>query len=257
MVSVIEDGRRVKRLTKRPSQLTVEAAFPALIDAETWQAVQDRVDSQHHVSPVNSNAVMKNPLSGLVVCGQCGRTMVRTQGRNRALIVCLNPNCQTSGTYLDIVEDALLEILEGWCADYVQPEAVEKHDDHADEIAALRRQIATARAQITRAQELVETGIYSPSDYISRRKALDAQISAAEAEADKLSAPSPEAARAAILPRLRTVLDAYRHAPTAADKNALLRTLLDHVTYHKTASARQSSANPREMLSIDVFPRLI
>lgn len=184
--------------------------------------------------------------------------MVRTNCKqSRPLLSCATPNCQTSATYLDLVENALLEILESWCADYIQPEAVEKRDDHADEIAALRRQIATARAQITRAQELVETGIYSPSDYISRRKALDAQISAAEAEADKLSATSPEAARAAIMPRLRTVLDAYRHAPTAADKNALMRTLLDHVTYHKIAAARRSAdKNPRRLLSLDVFPRL-
>jgi len=258
MVSVIEDGRRVKRQIKSPSQLIVEAAFPALINAETWQAVQNRINDQRHKAPINTNAVMQNPLSGLIVCGECGHIMVRTNSRGRRpLLTCTTPDCPTSATYLEIVENALLEILEGWCADYIQPEAIEKRDDHADEIAALRRQIATARAQITRAQELVETGIYSPSDYMSRRMALDAQISAAEAEADKLSSPSPEAARAAILPRLRTVLDAYRHAPTAADKNALLRTLLDHVTYHKIAAARRSAdKNPRRLLSLDVFPRL-
>ena len=256
-VSVIEDGKRVKKRVKRPAPLTIDNAFPALVDEETWQAVQDRVQSQRCRSPVNANAVMRNPLSGLVVCGECGHVMCRMQGKGRPLLACVNPGCPTSATYLDIVENTLLEIMSAWCANFERPDTDEKREDHTDQIAALRRQIDTLKAQITRAQELVELGVYTPSEYISRRKALDGKISAAEVEIGKLSQPTEETARAVILPRLRSVLDAYPHVKTPGEKNALLRSVVDHIIYHKTASARRSRIDPNTLLHVEVFPRIV
>lgn len=255
-ISVIEDGKRVKKRVRRQAPLSIDNTFPALIDVQMWEAAQERITLSRHRSPVNANAIMQNPLSGIVVCSRCGRAMCRQQGHGRPLLACINPGCTTSATYLDTVENALLEILESWCAEYQDQEAPPP-DTHEEERKALQKQIDTLRTQITRAQELVELNVYAPSEYIARKTALEAQISAVQANMDKLSRPTPQAAKAAILPRLRSVLDAYQHAQTPEDKNRLLRSVVDKVIYYKDDSARGNKSKPGDMLQLQIFPRLV
>lgn len=251
-VSTIEDGKRIKRRVKSGDAVVVENTHEALIDMDTWQTVQNRARLAHHRTPVNANAVMKNPLAGLVRCSECGAIMQRGHGRY-SVIRCMTPNCKTSAIYLKIVENELLEILKSWNVTYEapapQPVSVENTQQRND----LLRQLETISAQLTRAQELVELGVYTPSEYITRRDTLQGEQKALHAKLDKLTRKTPGEARAAILPEIQRVLDAYPMAQSAEDKNALLRSVIDHVVYHKTESAKggQKSDN---LLSLDVFP---
>lgn len=242
--STIEDGRRVKHRIKCDAPQIVEGVFPAIIARDTWDAVQDRVNQARHASPVNANAVMQNPLSGLIYCAECGRAMVRIQGKHRPILRCVNPHCVTSGAYLDVVEAALLDVLRGWSAEYI--DTPPEQPDNASAIDALRHQLDGIAAQMARAYELVETGVYTTAEYIQRKTALDARKTALDAEIDKLSRPTPEAAKWAILPAVRRVMDVYPHAVTAEDKNRLLRSVVQRVEYHKT-----KKGGP---LMLDVYP---
>ena len=230
----------------------IEGAFPAIISADVWQAVQDRAALARHRSPVNANAVMRNPLAGLVYCSECGCAMCREQGKKRPLLQCHTPGCATSATYLDTVEDALLETLRSWCATYAAPIARPMPTDTLEQRDALTRQLDGVVAQLTRVQELLETGVYSVQEYLSRKAALDARKSAINAEIDKLTRKSPDEARAAILPDVERVLDAYPLAQSVEQKNALLRSVVDRVIYHKTQSGRARHTGP--LLSLDVWP---
>lgn len=168
-VEEIEDGRRVKKYVKSVPSIVVENTHPAIIAPEIWQAVRERAALARHRSPVNTNKVSANPLAGLVICAECGKLMQMTRSAKR-MISCLNVNCPTCGIAIDTLEAIVLDILRSWCAEYKAPS--EKQDDKAEEIAALRKQIDGISAQLTRAQELVEMGIYSPAEYLSRREAL-------------------------------------------------------------------------------------
>jgi len=252
-VSRIENGQRVKRRVKS-TPTVIDDAFPPLIDVETWNVVQDRIASAHHIAPVNSNSVMQNPLAGLVICSECGRHMVRIQGHNRPILQCPRTTCKTSGAYIDVIEDTLLEILRTWCVEYSGFIEPVKPQSAIIQIEALRRQLEQIDTQITRAQELVEIGVYSPSEYVQRKTALEGRRSGLRAEIDKLTRPSPRAAVAAAVPEIRRVLDAYPLAPDAAAKNRLLRSVIDHIIYYKTKSARGNKSTPGALLSLDVFP---
>lgn len=252
-VSVIEHGQRVKRQVAGSPQI-VEGVFQAIVSRDTWDAAQARIEQARHRSPINANAHMRNPLSGLIYCSECGRAMVRLQGHGRELLSCPAPNCKTSATYLDVVETALLDTLRGWCAVYARPMSYPAPVEDVTRREALLRQIEQTDAQITRAQELVELGVYAPSEYISRKTALEARRTALTAEVDKLSRPTPGAAIAAMLPQIARVLDAYPLAPTAEAKNALLRSIVSRVIYHKSASARSHRRAPDALLTLDVFP---
>lgn len=252
--STIEDGQRVKkRARNQAAPITVENAHPAIIERDVWDAVQARAKLAKHRSPVTTNAEIKSPLAGLVICPECGRYMQRIQSKRRPLLVCTKSGCPTSGTYADIVEDALLDTLRGWCAVYAEPMTRPEPVEDVQRRDALYRQLEQTDAQLTRAMELVETGVYSATEYISRKKALEARRSAITAELDKLTHRTPEQAIAAILPACERVLDAYQYAETAEQKNALLRSVVDRVIYHKTRCAKKNE-NPADYIELDVWP---
>lgn len=241
--SVIEDGQRIKRRVKGKPQI-IEGVFPAIVAPDVFNAVQRRIAQARHKSPINANAHMKNPLAGLLICAECGRALVRLQGKHRPIVRCTNPNCTTSGTYLDTVEAALVDVLRGWSAEYVEEPS--GTPDNTAQIDALKRQRDGIAAQLARAYDLVETGVYTVAEYVQRKTALDARKTALDAEIDKLSRPTPDAVKKAILPALERVLDAYPSAETTEQKNALLRSVVDRVIYHKTRKNGE--------LILDVYP---
>lgn len=252
-VQVIEDGRRVKQRTRIKPPVSVDNAHPAIVSPDVWQAVQDRASLARYRSPVNTAATMQNPLAGLVRCAECGNVMLRDMSPRGPVLRCMTRGCPTVAAYLDTVETALLEILASWCADYAEPMTRPEPVEDVQRRDALRRQLDTVAAQLTRAMELVETGVYTASEYVTRREALEGRKKALTAELDKLTHKTPEQARAAILPALRRVLDAYPYAETAEQKNALLRSVVARVDYHKTQAAKRNQSSA-DFMTLDVWP---
>ena len=252
-VSVIEGGRRVKKPALIEPPVRVENAHEPLVSPETWQAVQDRARLARHHSPVNRSSVVKNPLAGLIRCAECGKALQRDMSQRGPVLRCLTHGCPTRSTYLTTVEEALLDILRSWCATYAAPMTRPEPIDRYAQREALQRQLDGLTAQLTRAQELVEIGVYTPSEYVTRRDALRGRQEAIRAELDKLTRMTPDEARAAILPACERVLDAYPLARTPEQRNELLRSVIDHVVYHKTQVSHRNEPSAK-YLTIDVYP---
>lgn len=252
-VADIRDGQRVKRLAKTGSASVAEDKYPAIIPRDLFERVQAMFAASRSAAPVNDGKTLTNPLAGLLRCSLCGRVMEIRHGKVNPIAICRTPGCPTRGTYISVILDATLEILSGWCAEYATP--APRQDDTADRRDAIRHQLDGIEAQITRAQELVETGVYTPGEYISRKTALEGRRSALRAEMDNLSHKSPEEARTVILPTVRRVLDAFPSAQTVEEKNALLKSVVQRIEYSKTRAATRG-ADPASLLTLDVFPRI-
>ena len=96
-------------------------------------------------------------------------------------------------------------------------------------------------------------GVYTPSEYMTRREALRGRQEALRAEIDKLTRKTPDEARAAVLPAVERVLDAYPLAQSAEQKNALLRSVVARCVYHKTQTAKRNQ-NSASLIELDVWP---
>lgn len=252
-VTSIEHGQRVKKEITIAAPIVVENAHEPIITPEVWEAVQQRIRHSHFRSPVNANKVMRNPLAGLVYCSECGRRLVRKDTVHGPIMECPKYGCPTSATYVSTIEDALLDILRGWCATYATPAPHCEPVETADKRNALQHQLDGLTNQLTRAQELVETGVYTPSEYISRKTVLEQRRDAIKAEIARLTRKTPEQAIEAILPLCQRVVDAYPLAQTPEQKNALLRSVVSRVVYHKTHAAKRNE-NSAEFVSLDVYP---
>lgn len=252
-VETIEGGQRVKKYVKATPEIVLENTHPAIVSSEVWKAVRERAALARHRSPINTNKISANPLAGLVICTECGSVMQMTRSAKR-MISCLNTNCPTCSISIETLEGVILDTLRSWCADYESPES--QPDNKTEEIAALRKQIDGIAGQFVRAQELVEMGIYTPAEYLTRKEALQSRQEALKKQMGDLSRKSPDEARRAILPDVERVIDAYPHAQTAEQKNLLLKSIIHHITYHKTQRAWRGQ-NPAQYLKLDIFPLIM
>ncbi len=264
-VKTVSDGEvRLSNPRKKDYEL-----FPArhepLVSREIYDKAQELL-ARNKSRPGPRQAAMKNPLSGLVICSKCGRAMVRRPYKNGYPdgLICSYTSCDTVGSRLDEVEEAVLDGLRYWLADL---DAGKRPEDTAEaeeiksigrQISAARKELETLQTQLTRIYDLTEQGIYSSEDFLTRSRENAARRKAAEERLVELSEKQTQLQEALIsreqlAPDLHHVLDAYPGA-TVEEKNALLKTVLSKVIYSKTNRERWGTGSD---LHLDLIPRLL
>ncbi len=258
----IQDGKRVKSRPKGTDPILVDGHHEPIIDSALFDHVQ-QMFATHEKRPKNKMAQVSNPLAGLVICSECGR-MMQYKGdkrRRNGLLGCVTQHCPTAGTYINVVEGVVLDGLRAWV------DAYEASSDAPDPIpsadacvsaaarAQLADQLSTLQQQSARLYDLLEQGVYSIATYRQRRADLDARLADVQRALDALDAPPKQDPIAAILPQVRTVLGSYDLTATPAEKNALLRTVIDHITYTKTQRCQRNNA-PTDHLNLTLYPRV-
>ena len=151
----------------------------------------------------------------------------------------------------------MLDCLRGWVTAYADPAPEKKRDDsRSNAIRAAEKQIETIHRQLDSLHDFLEQGIYSPQDFIRRRAELTDRLQAAQAQLDSIrSTPTDAELIVAELPQIQSVLDAYPLADDPAEKNALLRSVIDHIDYSKTKTCMRNE-NPADFLTIRIYPRI-
>lgn len=264
----MEDGQLVAHRPRAEApQLFKGLHEPLISQAQLDEAADLLANNKGRPGP--KQVSMKNPLSGLVICDQCGRAMVRRpygSGYPDGLI-CSYTSCSCVSSTLETVEAAILDGLRSWVISLDVslengPGRASAEDDLWDVRGALRRaqeEEARLRGQRARAYDLVEQGVYSPEIFTQRMSSLADALTAAAAEIDRLTqeAERIEAAAAAkeqLLPNVRRVLDVYELAETPEEKNALLRSVLSKVSYHKTRRERWAGGSDLALILYPVIP---
>lgn len=257
-ISAIEDGHRLKKHIKSDPAL-VENAHPAIVPRETFEKVQRMFSEYRHAYPTNTNKHLVNPLAGLVYCSQCGRALqIRGNRRgkmNDRFVSCVNIGCTTRGTYVHTILNAVLDVMGEWCIEYKDPEPEQEPAQDTQRSQAIKHQISTIEAQLAKAQELVELGVYTPSEYMQRRSDLQGRLQAAKDSLYVKPTISLPSAMHAAIPAIQRVLDAFPHAQTPEDQNALLKSVIARIEYTKTAVASKSVA-PESLMKLVVYPRI-
>ena len=90
----------LRRNEGQVEQYYVENSHPAIIDKETWTAVQEELERRdiycqnHHLSMYAYRAD-KNPLNGKIVCARCGHTFARKSWASRGIAywTCKSDKC--------------------------------------------------------------------------------------------------------------------------------------------------------------------
>jgi len=82
-----------------------------------FEKVQDILNSRkQHKS--NFDLPLSNPLAGLIKCSECNRIMVKRRCAQGDFLYCSTTGCKNIGSYLNRVEEHILQALSNMLSDY-------------------------------------------------------------------------------------------------------------------------------------------
>lgn len=247
----VKDGAiQYSRPRTRPEELTLyDGLHPALVSEETYRTAQE-IRSSHTMHRTPVKYVVKNPLSGLVLCMDCGRKMVRRPVKEYDdLLMCPQSACKNVSSQLYLVEKAVLNSLESYLQE-LRADVKGRNRPTDSSGDALEKQLADRQKELQKVEmqieslyDFLEQGIYTKEVFLSRNKTLDSrkkELSADVASLEQQLAEwrQREQLRSALIPRIEAVLAEYPQAADPEHKNALLKSVIRKVYYKKEKGGR-------------------
>ena len=222
--------------------LLIDGNFPPIIDEETFQAVQTKLERRASALPyTRHDQPVEWMLKGLVRCSSCGSTLIYSN------LACPSMQCYkyahgscsvSHSLSIAKANSAVIQELERLVqsGDFpLAPRAARKTHNGPD----YDHLIAVERLKLRRVLEAYEAGVDTLEEYARKKARLTAGIDellARKSDAEKAVAAKalkPEEMRKKVL----DVLSVVKSADASEEaKNAALRTILSHIVYEKAAS---------------------
>lgn len=197
-----------------------------------------------------SRGKISNPLAGILVCGKCGKKMIRRPSPITSdYLICTNPYCDNIGAPLDVVESKIIEGMKIWLnhytAKYKQMSAT--IDDNTPSIKPLiqniDKKLSTLNSQLTNTYNLLEQGIYTKELFLQRQGALTSEINKLQEERAKLfndadKKVQKENMKKLLIPKAEQLIDVYYDLSSAEAKNKLFKEIFSKIIYTKEKGGR-------------------
>ena len=229
---------KTRRDFRNSDSIIADAAHPAIIDIETWDAAQARIAAlkskyRRYAKPATDR---KHWLCGIVRCPTCGNTLAFTAPHYMQCNGRLKGSCTTAQHIaVELLEEAFLQQLQhdmtfapslDYSVDFVRA---------ADELNDLLQKRAKIANRIARLRTAYLDGVETLDDYKAARQQLQAQIDTLDAQIKKLAADSPADPAGALRDAIAAVLDTLR-APecTVAQKYDAAQSIIDKCYFDKS-----------------------
>lgn len=263
-VSAIVNGVKVVSHPKHPDATVVPARWDGVIPKDVYDQAVARL--KQRTAPYVF--ARKNPLAGLVYCGACGKIMQRNarHGIMKAdVLLCTTAKCPTVASYATVVEEKLVASLEQMLEKYkIEINGAETPDNA--EIKVLEKQLQTAtvmagklQKQLDKIHICLERDIYDIETYLERSAAVKSELNQCQNEIlavkQRLGEYSlSEENRRTFVPRFENIMESYKHAENADQKNELLKELISRIDYVKT---KRGSSKRLDDFELDIHLRIM
>ena len=177
---ILPDGSRAKS-----SKMQMQAAWPAIVDEDTWQQVSDVLDARKKArnfhQPGTGAAKRMYPFSGLIRCSQCGTAMIHRGG----VYQCIQPTrggCHRSIRSVEIeklVEEAVLATFEQVT---VHPEERRKSDGDLAARVGLTATLEADRERLARLDDDYYDSLIDKAMWVRQRARIAERIEATRRE---------------------------------------------------------------------------
>lgn len=266
-VKQIIDGQVVITRPRASEYLLCQGLHPPIISAELWEKAQ-RIRSKNPSRPTNTLHTVKNPLSGLIVCGNCGRKMVRRPYQKKgqaASLICPYTECMTVSSRLDLVERSVVYGLQELVENYkTNPTAsLSESDTLIESLQEVVRQhqdtLKNLNEQKIRQYDLLEQQIYTTEIFLERSAALAKQITdttaaLSEAERNLSDEKKRRHNQQNLIPKCENLLSNYWDWD-AKTRNDVLKELLEKVVYIKSSKNKYGEGNS-PTFELKLYPKV-
>lgn len=267
----ITNGEQVISRPRNDEYVLVDGLHEAIVSNEVFNKAQELI-AMAPPAPVGYKSQIKNPFAGILVCGICGRKLVLRKGykvgnyKKKDYIVCHARECINVGSAYDYVEAKILEAIKSWYDKYIIELEQKKADPNVNRIALekslkqIDAEIATLNKQQNNIYDLLEQGVYSTEQFLERSQNLSERISSAKEakaaiETNLAKHTKSEIAAYQLMPKVKSLLDIYNNLPSAAQKNELLKEIIEKIEYKKEKAATHNSGAPDDFELI-LYPKL-
>lgn len=225
VIEVDKDGN-IQKKRKQADGLFCDGLHPALIDVDTFNAVQ-RILSQNTREPAEHP--LRNPFASIAKCGICGKAlMLQVSPKCAPRMTCVNQSrCHNKSILYSEFFNEIYTALKDNLEDF----ETEIKKDGSDITETVKTKLKDLEKQESKQYDLLEKGIYSETEFINRRAKLNEEKALLQQTLD--SQPSEVAEIRYI--RLSEAIESLKDKtiPPKA-KNLLLRGIIKRIEYTRT-----------------------
>lgn len=249
--------------------IIVDGIHPPIIEEKVFNLTQNFM-SKNPPRPIGKHNTVKNPLAGIVICGKCGRRMLRRpysiEKNQPDTIMCAAKTCNNVSAALYYVEDRILASLEEWLKEYKldwntnkEKKLPQQINDKKISIKRIEKEIVKIELQMNNIHDLLEQGIYSTEMFLERsdinsKKMEQLKKEKAILENELASTVNQDENRKNIVPKIEKLLEVYKSLKTPKAKNNMLKQVLEKVVYTKEKGGRWNNAP--DDFEIILYPKL-
>lgn len=234
----------------------------AIVDQELYDMAQ-KLLCANPVRRIRGDKTMKNPLSGLTVCGVCGRKMIRRPSGSRQpydVLMCAVPECGNVSSKLEAVEKKVLSAMEHWILEYTASHKRDRKIKNINSELALKNinsEIAETEKQMDRMYDLLERGVYDDDTFFRRSGTVKSKLESLRESKNQLETEIRKQRLVddtlnTLIPKMRHVIEVYWALESAQAKNDLLKEILEKIVYTKRKGGRWG--NPEDF-EIVIYPK--
>ena len=248
VVKIYKNDKLISSRPRNKNYILVDGLHKPIIDEKTWKIVLAK-RSLNSV-PVKHNNIVKNPLSGLIICGKCGKKMKRrayTKFSKEPTLYCDNPNCNNIGSKFCYVEEKVLEGLKIWlsgyeldCKEYLEKIKYNKIKSIEETIFTLKQEAKNENDKLHRIFNFLEDGTYTKEMFKQRKEIILKKLDNINNSINKLEqAKTQYKQNEEHIPKIKNIIDIYNLLQTAEEKNNLLKLLITRSYIPKNRKSNQ------------------
>ncbi|GMB00864.1 recombinase family protein [Pelosinus sp. IPA-1] len=238
-------GRETK-LRPKEEQIWIYDCHEPYVTLEEFEQVQQMLSKKYHPPYQLINGIT-NPLAGLIKCDICGGSMIYRpyQHQQYPHLMCYNRHCSNKSCRFEYVEQKIVESLQLWLNEYRAQWDNFKASEQDNTIDLkekvyknLKKELKELELQKDNLHDLLEKGIYNADTYLERSAKISEKIANTQKNIDKTEFAlsneiQHEKAKKDIIPKVQHVLEVYEKSNNPTEKNNMLKSVLENVTYRK------------------------
>jgi len=239
-------GAHTRTLSPRPMDEWIPLKCPQIIDAETFNAAQNLLDTNKtQLKRSKDNGIYL--LQGLMVCAKCGEKIILTNNRAGRYYACFahskrkaaGHSCDARFAKVEIVDEAFWSTLRRICSSEKRLAAYIKRTGKAvstkTDTAALKARLAKIEEEKVAVVDWYTNGLLTQQATTDKLSALTSEAQAIQA---KLSQPDKE--KAVDTARIYKIVHAC--GSSLEKKRTAVRSVIDHVVYERTDGEKKPKA---------------
>lgn len=261
-ITMVENGERVTKRIRQPKDevITAPGKHPALIDHETFQRAQDKLDLNPSVQPSNK---LKNPFAGMLRCSKCGLAMIQHPYKHAEdrLECRKQPRCYKSAKMSEVT-GAVIAALE--LSELPQLEAKQRNGEgksiaiQQKILEKLQKQMEEYKAQEEKQYDLLETGKYSQDLFDKRNAALRQKMEACQEQIyeTKRTMPKEVDYEERIIAMNKAIAALKDDNISIEEKNRLLKAIIERIDYTGSPSVEKNFVKGENDIKLAITLRL-